>query len=132
MGQYSSSPRAKHISRACKASTISSTECISIAKGEYRCKPSISRCAKGLALRLYQGLCLFEAIFLALPPPRERADALRRECEPYSATALQSKVESILMVHRAKKATPKGGFAWWTIKDSNLGPTGYEPVALTN
>ncbi len=21
---------------------------------------------------------------------------------------------------------------WWTIKDSNLGPTGYEPVALTN
>ena len=23
-------------------------------------------------------------------------------------------------------------FYWWTIKDSNLGPTGYEPVALTN
>ena len=23
-------------------------------------------------------------------------------------------------------------FIWWTIKDSNLGPTGYEPVALTN
>ena len=21
---------------------------------------------------------------------------------------------------------------WWNIKDSNLGPTGYEPVALTN
>ena len=21
---------------------------------------------------------------------------------------------------------------WWAIKDSNLGPTGYEPVALTN
>ena len=21
---------------------------------------------------------------------------------------------------------------WWTIKDSNLGPTGYEPGALTN
>ena len=31
-----------------------------------------------------------------------------------------------------KKATQMGGFAWWTIKDSNLGPTGYEPVALTN
>ena len=31
-----------------------------------------------------------------------------------------------------KKATLVGGFAWWTIKDSNLGPTGYEPVALTN
>ena len=23
-------------------------------------------------------------------------------------------------------------FVWWGIKDSNLGPTGYEPVALTN
>lgn len=22
--------------------------------------------------------------------------------------------------------------AWWTIKGSNLGPSGYEPVALTN
>ena len=22
--------------------------------------------------------------------------------------------------------------SWWTIKDSNLGPTGYEPGALTN
>ena len=32
-----------------------------------------------------------------------------------------------------QKATPKGvAFCWWTIKDSNLGPTGYEPVALTN
>ena len=50
-----------------------------------------------------QGLCPYGAIFLALPPPRERADALRRECEPYSATALQSKDESGLMVHHAKK-----------------------------
>ena len=32
-----------------------------------------------------------------------------------------------------QKATPLGvAFCWWTIKDSNLGPTGYEPVALTN
>ncbi len=23
-------------------------------------------------------------------------------------------------------------FIWWTIRDSNPGPTGYEPVALTN
>ena len=23
-------------------------------------------------------------------------------------------------------------FFWWTIKDSNLGPIGYEPSALTN
>ena len=32
-----------------------------------------------------------------------------------------------------KKPRKKSGrFCWWTIKDSNLGPTGYEPVALTN
>lgn len=24
------------------------------------------------------------------------------------------------------------GIFWWTIKGSNLGPSGYEPVALTN
>ena len=24
------------------------------------------------------------------------------------------------------------GFQWWAIRDSNPGPTGYEPVALTN
>ncbi len=23
-------------------------------------------------------------------------------------------------------------FSWWAIRDSNPGPTGYEPVALTN
>ena len=27
---------------------------------------------------------------------------------------------------------PTFGKVWWAIKDSNLGPTGYEPVALTN
>ena len=34
----------------------------------------------------------------------------------------------------AKKRAPAAGcpFFWWTIKGSNLGPTGYEPVALTN
>ena len=34
----------------------------------------------------------------------------------------------------AKKAPPHKGAApfWWAIKGSNLGPTGYEPVALTN
>lgn len=27
---------------------------------------------------------------------------------------------------------PTFGKGWWAIKDSNLGPTGYEPAALTN
>jgi hypothetical protein len=25
-----------------------------------------------------------------------------------------------------------GAFIWWAFRDSNPGPTGYEPVALTN
>ncbi len=32
-----------------------------------------------------------------------------------------------------KKTVPFGTvFIWWAIRDSNPGPTGYEPVALTN
>ena len=32
-----------------------------------------------------------------------------------------------------KEGTHKGAFfVWWAIRDSNPGPTGYEPVALTN
>ena len=34
-------------------------------------------------------------------------------------------------LHRKKR--PLGRFClWWAIRDSNPGPTGYEPVALTN
>ena len=35
---------------------------------------------------------------------------------------------------QTKRGQPQGltSFCWWSIKDSNLGPTGYEPVALTN
>ena len=32
---------------------------------------------------------------------------------------------------QGKERNPKNGFAW-TFRDSNPGPTGYEPVALTN
>ena len=30
------------------------------------------------------------------------------------------------------KKAPFGAFFWWAFRDSNPGPTGYEPVALTN
>ena len=41
---------------------------------------------------------------------------------------------SPLMRHKTKRGQPQWltSFCWWSIKDSNLGPTGYEPVALTN
>ncbi len=32
----------------------------------------------------------------------------------------------------AKNPLPFGSGFWWAIRDSNPGPTGYEPVALTN
>ena len=36
-------------------------------------------------------------------------------------------------LRQQKEATARAAsFCWWTIQDSNLGPTGYEPVALTN
>lgn len=38
----------------------------------------------------------------------------------------------IVMFHeQGKESNPKNGFAW-TFRDSNPGPTGYEPIALTN
>ena len=40
---------------------------------------------------------------LRLAAGQQATVALRRECEPYSATALQSEVKSGLMVHHAKK-----------------------------
>ena len=42
---------------------------------------------------------------------------------------------SLWMVRQNKKEITARAISllfWWTIKDSNLGPTGYEPVALTN
>ena len=49
--------------------------------------------------------------------------------------ALRNKVEDCNgPPTKTKRGQPQGqtSFCWWTIKDSNLGPTGYEPVALTN
>ena len=41
---------------------------------------------------------------------------------------LQTNVDSIEKRVLSKDKT----LFWWAIRDSNLGPTGYEPVALTN
>ena len=39
--------------------------------------------------------------------------------------------ESLIGPTKRKHALRRVPF-WWTIRDSNPGPTGYEPVALTN
>ena len=40
---------------------------------------------------------------------------------------------TFLLANLVKKAHPiRMSFFWWAIRDSNPGPTGYEPVALTN
>jgi hypothetical protein len=41
-------------------------------------------------------------------------------------------IDKIKPHQTAKKWRYDAAFHWWAIKDSNLGPTGYEPVALTN
>ena len=47
--------------------------------------------------------------------------------------ACENKVKSIETDHQKKRSTARVDlFFWWTIKDSNLGPIGYEPSALTN
>ena len=36
------------------------------------------------------------------------------------------------MYQRWNRQHPGGTAVWWAFRDSNPGPTGYEPVALTN
>ena len=38
---------------------------------------------------------------------------------------------SLFIIHYSLSLTSVRRF-WWAIRDSNPGPTGYEPVALTN
>ena len=40
-------------------------------------------------------------------------------------------LDKIVMYYEQSKKQYKNGFAW-TFRDSNPGPTGYEPIALTN
>ena len=35
-------------------------------------------------------------------------------------------------IYEKQKRFAASAFVWWAIRDSNPGPTGYEPVALTN
>ena len=51
--------------------------------------------------------------------------ALPTELYPYLAFAFAKTCETPVCI-------PHNSVSWWTIRDSNPGPTGYEPVALTN
>ena len=51
----------------------------------------------------------------------------------FSLRKTLSGFESLLIMHTIRKRIPKVSFSyWWIFRDSNPGPTGYEPVALTN
>ena len=39
---------------------------------------------------------------------------------------------SLVVMGDKKREALKASLFWWAIRDSNPGPTGYEPVALTN
>ena len=54
-------------------------------------------------------------------------------CNPLPSSFLSEKwrVKSEEVIGKIPARFARGNF-WWAIKDSNLGPTGYEPVALTN
>ncbi len=48
----------------------------------------------------------------------------------YLCYFIKSKIT--LSVEKKKRTPIFGSPFWWAIRDSNPGPTGYEPVALTN
>ena len=55
-------------------------------------------------------------------------------CLDYVASGSNRLVRDRYREDPSKKKNTRGGvfLFWWAIKDSNLGPTGYEPGALTN
>ena len=74
------------------------------------------------------------AIFLPLPLTSELDALFGGNANLFPRLRLENKVEPGLMLHHEKQKShsEEWRFPWWSIKDSNLGPTGYEPVALTN
>ena len=74
------------------------------------------------------------AIFRRTPQESELSDGLAWNANLFPQLYLGNNAQRCLDGPPSKtKSHPFGWrFAWWTIKDSNLGPTGYEPVALTN
>ena len=61
------------------------------------------------------------------------ADAMRgRAAIPYNALCALIPYQASFVGLNKKSSEEIRGFFWWAIKDSNLGPTGYEPGALTN
>ena len=59
------------------------------------------------------------------------ADAIRGQAAiPYNAFGVDA-IPSPSVLDK-NNGSRRAVIFWWTIKDSNLGPTGYEPVALTN
>ena len=87
---------------------------------------------KATPTRTIKGFALW-AIFLRLPLT-SKLDALCAGNANLVLRFAQNKGEPYSMARQKKKPpTVVGGFFfWWAIKGSNLGPTGYEPVALTN
>ena len=47
-------------------------------------------------------------------------------------TPYWTQTSDLLLRRQLLYSTELKAYIWWTIKASNLGPTGYEPVALTN
>ena len=83
---------------------------------------------KGLALFKHQGFCSDGAICLHSPLESELSDGFVWYANLIFGKA-KEQGSSPLTRHKTKRGQPQGLslFCWWSIKDSNLGPTGYTP-----
>ena len=58
-------------------------------------------------------------------------NGLSRKCEPHLRKR-KARLDYQLIYQIKRVGVKPTLFIWWTNRDSNPGPTGYEPVALTN
>ena len=92
------------------------------------------RCPLGLRSAAFSAKKILQASFLhtetlaSSSPPDSGEDFWQgqKDLNPRHAVLETAALPTELCPYRKIKKT------WWAIRDSNPGPTGYEPVALTN
>ena len=76
----------------------------------------------------------FQSLALPAELPRQRKMATRRGLEPLTSSVTGWRTNQLyyraIKTYHCQPVSKRG--IWWAFRDSNPGPTGYEPAALTN